>query len=67
MTKTNELRRKSKKELQHTLIELRDKLRELRFNLAAGKVKDIREIRQTKRTIARILTILPEKENKEKK
>lgn len=58
--KVRELRRKPTKELQQTLIGLRDKLRELRFNLASGKVKNIREIRQTKRNIARILTLLKE-------
>jgi len=58
--KIRELRRKPIKELQETLINLRDKLRELRFNLAGGKVKNIKEIRQTKRDIARILTLLKE-------
>lgn len=60
--KIRELRRKPTKELQGTLIGLRDKLRELRFNLAGGKVKNIKEIRQTKRDIARILTLLKEYE-----
>lgn len=62
--KIRELRRKSIKELQQALVELRDKLRELRFNLAGGKVKNIKEIRQTKRVIARISTILKEHEAK---
>lgn len=58
--KIKELRRKPIKELEETLIGLRDKLRELRFNLAGGKVKNIKEIHQTKRDIAKILTILKE-------
>ena len=58
--KIRELRRKSNKELQQTLVSLRDKLRELRFNLAGGKVKNIKEIRGTKRDIAKILTLLKE-------
>lgn len=58
--KIKELRQKSKKELQETLISLRDKLRELRFNLAGGKVKNIKEIHQTKKHIARVLTLLNE-------
>lgn len=62
--KIRELRRKPIKELEETLINLRDKLRELRFNLAGGKVKNIKEIRQTKRDIARILTLLKEHETK---
>lgn len=58
--KVRELRQKSNKELQQTLINLRDKLRELRFNLAGGKVKNIKEIHQTKKDIARVLTLLKE-------
>lgn len=65
--KIRELRRKSNKELQQSLIESRNKLRELRFNLAGGKVKNIREIRQTKRHIARISTSLKENYAKEQK
>ena len=58
--KIRELRLKSKKELLENLSNLREKLRELRFNLAGGKVKNIKEIRQTKRTIARIITLIKE-------
>ncbi|MFZ5559634.1 MAG: 50S ribosomal protein L29 [Patescibacteria group bacterium] len=58
--KIRELRQKSERELKENLISLRDKLRELRFNLVGGKVKNIREIHQTKKTIARILTLLRE-------
>ncbi len=49
-------------ELEKKLFEFREKLRSLSFDLAAGKVKNAREIKDTKKTIARILTIL--KENK---
>lgn len=56
--KIRELRKKSEKELQEILINLRNKLRELRFNLAGGKVKNIKEIHQTKKDIARVLTLL---------
>lgn len=64
--KIREFRQKSDKELNQTLISLRDKLRELRFNLTGGKVKNIKEIHQTKKDIARALTLLKEhaKENK---
>ena len=58
--KLRELKQRTDKELKETLNSLRDKLRELRFNLAGGKVKNIREIHQTKKTIARILTLLKE-------
>jgi len=65
--KIRELRQKTKKELQATVVNLRDKLRELRFNLAGGKVKNIKEVHQTKKDIAKILTLLKqEEENKNK-
>lgn len=35
----------------------REKLRQLKFDLASGKVKNVREIRQIKKDIARILTL----------
>lgn len=53
-----ELRQKPESELRKSLLELREKLRVLRFDLAAGKVKNVREIRKTKKDIARILTVI---------
>jgi large subunit ribosomal protein L29 len=64
--KIRELRQKSDKELNQTLVNLRNKLRELRFNLSGGKVKNIKEIHQTKKDIARVLTLLKEYGKKEK-
>ncbi len=56
--KPKELRQKSKIELQKLLQENRERLRVLRFDLAAGKIKNVREIRKVKKDIARILTVL---------
>ena len=56
--KITELRQKSESELQKILSDNREKLRQLRFDLAAGKVKNVREIRKIKKDIARILTML---------
>lgn len=56
--KIKELKQKSDQELKETLIHLRDNFRELKFNLAGGKVKNIKEIHQTRRDIARVLTLL---------
>lgn len=56
-----EIRAKSEKELHHLLLELREKLRQLRFDHKVGKLKNIRDIRNTKRLIARTLTVLNEK------
>ena len=56
--KAKELKQKSKKELERLLLSDREKLRQLKFDLSAGKVKNVREIRKIKKDIARILTIL---------
>jgi len=56
--KTNELREKQKEELIQLLSEKREALRSLLFDLSAGKIKNVREIRKTKKDIARILTLL---------
>lgn len=61
--KISEIKQKPKNELQKLLQEERDNLRQLRFDLSAGKVKNVREIRKIKKDIARILTILCQKEN----
>jgi len=53
-----ELSQKPKNELQTLLSEKRERLRQLRFNISSGKVKNIREIRMIKKDKARILTIL---------
>jgi large subunit ribosomal protein L29 len=64
--KIKELRQKTDKELQENLIHLRDNLRELRFNLAGGKVKNIKEFHRTRRDIAKILTLIKENGQREK-
>jgi large subunit ribosomal protein L29 len=61
--KIGEIKQKSKKELERLLREDQEKLRQLRFDLSAGKVKNVREIRKIKKDIARILTIICQKED----
>jgi large subunit ribosomal protein L29 len=56
--KAAELRQKPKDELQKLLRDNREKLRQLSFDLASGKVKNVREIRELKKDIARVLTLL---------
>jgi len=56
--KPRELRQKPKDELNKLLEEKRNHLLTLRFDLAGGRVKNIREIRGTKKDVARILTLL---------
>jgi len=65
--KIQELRQKSKNELQKFLQDLREKLRQLNFDLAGGKVKNVREIRQAKKDIARVLTLEKQENMKAKK
>ena len=43
-------------ELQKMLAEKRLALRDMRFNVAGSKIKNVREQRTTRRNIARILT-----------
>jgi len=63
LMKTSELKklkRKPKEELYKLLMDSSKKLQELKFNLAAGKVKNVRSVRALKKDIARILTLLNE-------
>ena len=50
--------KKTPADLQKDLVSAREELRALKFELAAGKVKNITKVRDVKRTIARILTLL---------
>lgn len=52
------LRSKSKETLTQELEHARTHLKELQFKTAANQLKQVREIRETKKTIARILTLL---------
>ena len=56
--KIAELRQKTKSELEALVRDSREKLRQLYFDLSAGKVKNVREIRRMKKEIARILTLI---------
>ena len=53
-----ELKQKSQQELQIILADDRKKLGQLRFDLAGGKVMNVKEVRNVKKEIARILTLL---------
>lgn len=63
-TEIEKIRQKSKIELKRLLIEKRERLRQLRFDLSAGKIKNFREIRKVRREIARILTFLGDQQAK---
>lgn len=59
--KVSEIKKKKPAELQKILNEDREKLRRLRFDLSAGKVKNVREVRKIRKDIARLLTVLSNK------
>jgi large subunit ribosomal protein L29 len=56
-----ELKLRSEAELLRLVHDAGERLRALRFDLAAGKVKDISEIREVKKSIARMKTFIKEK------
>ena len=58
-----EYKTKSEKELQNLLAESRDKLRDMKFKVSQNQLKNIRQVREVKKTIAQILTILNSKKN----
>lgn len=62
-----ELRRLDKAQLRERLIEAKQELFNLRFLLATGGSQNNSEVRRVKREIARIHTILREKELAEAK
>lgn len=56
--KVKELRTKHAGELATLLGDKRLRLGQLRFSIVRGEVKNVREISQVKRDIARILTLM---------
>ena len=58
-----DFQKKTEADLQKILEEKRAKLRQLRFDLPGGKVKNVREIRSTRKDIARILTLAKQKQH----
>ena len=58
--KTAELRKKNLKELEASIKDLRKKLSEARFAFSANQMKNVKEISNVKKEIARSLTIIKE-------
>ncbi|MDP3792799.1 MAG: 50S ribosomal protein L29 [bacterium] len=56
--KNSELKNMSQEELNKLAGDLRAKLLKLNFDLADNKVKDVSQIKKTKKDIARVLTTL---------
>ena len=58
-----ELKMKSALELQQLLASSREKMRDLRFRVSQNQLKNIRELRQIKKKIATILTLINAKKD----
>ena len=64
--KASELRELSNDELKEREVSLSKELFDLRFQRAANQLEDKMKIRGTKREIARVLTVIREKERSTK-
>ncbi|MFA5355426.1 MAG: 50S ribosomal protein L29 [Candidatus Paceibacterota bacterium] len=56
--KIAELRQRNKADLEKLMADDKEKLRQLRFDLAAGKVKNVKDVQKTRKEIARIMTLI---------
>ena len=62
MTRASELRELTDDELEHRLSERRQELFNLRFQAVTGAIENSARLKLTKREIARILTVVTERE-----
>ena len=62
MTKASELRELSDSELQERLVEHKEELFNLRFQIVTGQLDNASRIGQVKRDIARLHTIIRQRE-----
>lgn len=56
-----EIRNRDQKELQELLLNSRKRLSDMKFDVSAKKLKNIKELSLLKKEIARILTVINEK------
>lgn len=61
--KVKELREKTEHELRTLLAETRETIRTLRFRIAVKELKDVRDLREKRVLVSRILTLLKEKKS----
>lgn len=59
---SDELRSKTDDQLLDLYEDLKEEVYKLRLNHATGQLMDTSQLKQTKRTIARVLTIMRERE-----
>ncbi len=60
MTKIKELREKNSGELKRLLTEKREYVRKVRFDISSKQIKNTKDLRNAKRDIAKILTLINE-------
>ncbi|MDD5569041.1 MAG: 50S ribosomal protein L29 [Candidatus Pacebacteria bacterium] len=56
--KSKEILKQNKDELARMLTEKRVKIKDMRFKASSGGIKNVKEFRENKKDIARILTVL---------
>lgn len=59
--KISEIREKNENELKKNLVDLRNKITKMKFDVSGKQLKNHREIRTTRKEIARIMTVISEK------
>ncbi|MEK7664334.1 MAG: 50S ribosomal protein L29 [Patescibacteria group bacterium] len=59
--KIEELQKKDKKELEKMVMDLKQKLNDIRFKRSSNQLKNINELSNTRKEIARILTVINQK------
>ncbi|MGH9572540.1 MAG: 50S ribosomal protein L29 [Candidatus Acidiferrales bacterium] len=66
MAKLEELREKSKNELEIAERELHEQVFRLRFQLTTGQTEGLKKLRETRKDLARVKTLLREAELRKK-
>jgi len=61
--KIADIRKKPDQDLRKNLTELRDEVRAIRFKVVSKEVKNHQLLRQAKKSVARVLTVLKERSN----
>ncbi|MFA5178339.1 MAG: 50S ribosomal protein L29 [Candidatus Paceibacterota bacterium] len=59
--KRKDLTKNTIEELSKELEDLRNKIKELRFKASSGSLKNVKEFKESKKQVARILTIINNK------
>lgn len=61
-----ELQLKSAAQLQKQAAEMREQVRDLRFKSSQNQLKEVRKLRDLKKTLSRVLTVLAQKSREQK-